>query len=150
MIQKVLIQTQNNGITTVDELGRCLSNVTPTAAAMGVSFEQVGAALATMTAQGTPAAQATTQLNSLLAELGKSGTTASNALAEATKGTEYAGMSFQQMQAAGVPLNEILDMMRNYAEANGKSLLDMFGSIEAGKAALAMTGENAQTFTNNL
>ena len=67
MIQKVLIQTQNNGITTVGELGSCLSNVTPTAAAMGVSFDQVGAALATMTAQGTPAAQATTQLNSLFA-----------------------------------------------------------------------------------
>lgn len=150
MIQKVLIQTQNNGITTVGELGNVLSNVTPTAAAMGVEFTQVGAALATMTAQGTPAAQATTQLNSLFAELGKSGTTAQKNLMAAAEGTQYAGMSFQEMMAKGVPLNEVLQMMADYADKNGLSLLDMFSSIEAGKASLAMTGANAQTFTNNL
>ena len=65
-IHKVLMQTQNKGITTVNELGSVLSQVTPTASAMGVSFEQVGAALAGMTAQGTPTAQATTQLLSLI------------------------------------------------------------------------------------
>lgn len=149
-IQKVLIQTQNTGITTVGELGAVLSNVTPTAAAMGVSFENVGAAIATMTAKGTPAAQATTQLNSLMAELGKSGTTAAKNLAEAAEGSKYAGMSFQEMTAAGVPLNEILALMEQYAGANDKTLLDMFSSIEAGKAALAMTGAGAQSFTNNL
>ena len=77
-VQRILIQTQNKGITTVGELGASLAQVTPTAAAFGVSFDQVGAALAGMTAQGTPTAQATTQLNSLIAELGKEGTTASN------------------------------------------------------------------------
>ena len=65
-IQKVLIQTQNTGITTVGELGAVLAQVTPSAAAAGIQFEEVGAALATMTAQGTPAAQATTQLNAVI------------------------------------------------------------------------------------
>lgn len=65
-IQKVLIQTQNTGITTVGELGAVLAQVTPSAAAVGIQFEEVGAALATMTAQGTPAAQATTQLNAVI------------------------------------------------------------------------------------
>lgn len=65
-IQKVLIQTQNYGIATVGELGAVLAQVTPSAAAVGISFEEVGAALATMTAQGTPAAQATTQLNAVI------------------------------------------------------------------------------------
>lgn len=150
MIQKVLIQTQNNGITTVGELGSVLSNVTPTAAAMGVSFDQVGAALATMTAQGTPAAQATTQLNSLFAELGKNGTQASQNLEKAAEGTKYAGMSFQEMMEKGVPLNEVLTLMADYASKNNLSMLDMFSSIEAGKAALANTGENAEAFTRNL
>lgn len=149
-IQKILIQTQNTGITTVGELGSVLSNVTPTAAAMGVSFENVGAAIATMTAQGTPAAQATTQLNSLMAELGKQGTQASLGLAEAAEGTQYAGMSFQDMTAAGVPLNDIVGLLEQSAQKNGKTMLDMFSSIEAGKAALAITGANAQTFTGNL
>lgn len=149
-VHKILMQTQNKGITTVGELGASLAQVTPTAAAMSVSFEQVGAALATMTAQGTPTAQATTQLNSLLAELGKQGTQAQKALESATKGTEYAGKSFQDLMAEGVPLNEVLDLMDGYAQKNGKSLLDMFSSIEAGKAALAMSGKNAEQFTGNL
>ncbi len=149
-VQKILMQTQNNGITTVGELGASLAQVTPTAAAMNVAFEQVGAALAGMTAQGTPTAQATTQLNSMFAELGKSGTIAQKALAKATEGTKYAGKSFQDLMKEGVPLNEVLGLMDESAKANGKTLLDMFGSIEAGKAALSMTGENAESFTKNL
>ena len=107
-IHKILMQTQNKGITTVNELGASLAQVTPTAASMGVKFEQVGAALATMTAQGTPTATATTQLNQLFAELGKQGTNAQKALADAAKGTKYAGKSFQDMMKDGVPLNDVL------------------------------------------
>ena len=149
-VQKVMMQTQNLGIVTVGELGSVLAQVTPTAAAFGVSFEQVGASLATMTAQGTPAAQATTQLNGILSELGKSGTAASKNLAAAAENSEYAGMSFQQMMEQGVPLNEILDMMSDYAEENGKSLLDMFSSVEAGRGALSIAGESSGIFAENL
>lgn len=149
-IQKIMLQTQNKGITTVNELGATLAQVTPTAAAMGVSFENVGAALATMTAQGTPTAQATTQLNALIAELGKSGTIAANNLTKAAAGTQYAGMSFGDMMSAGVPLNEVLNLMGDYADQSGLSMIDMFSSIEAGKAALAMAGENSEAFASNL
>lgn len=149
-IQKVMLQTQNKGITTVNELGSTLAQVTPTAAAMGVSFENVGAALATMTAQGTPTAQATTQLNSLIAELGKSGTTAAKNLQKATEGTQYAGKSFTELMNSGVPLNEVLDLMAGYAADNGLSMIDMFSSIEAGKSALAMAGDNSAKFAENL
>ncbi len=149
-IQKIMLQTQNKGITTVDELGATLAQVTPTAAAMGVSFENVGAALATMTAQGTPTAQATTQLNALIAELGKSGTIAANNLTKAAAGTQYAGMSFGDMMSAGVPLNEVLNLMAGYADQSGLSMIDMFSSIEAGKAALSMAGENSEAFASNL
>ena len=149
-VQKVMMQTQNLGIVTVGELGSVLAQVTPTAAAFGVSFEQVGASLATMTAQGTPAAQATTQLNGILSELGKSRTAASKNLEAAAENSEYAGMSFQQMMEQGVPLNEILDMMSDYAEENGKSLLDMFSSVEAGRGALSIAGESSGIFADNL
>ena len=149
-VQRIMLQTQNKGITTVNELGATLAQVTPTAAAMGVSFDQVGAALATMTAQGTPTAQATTQLNSLIAELGKSGTQAAVALTEAVSGTEYAGKSFSDLMTAGVPLNEVLDLMGEYAERNGLSMIDLFSSIEAGKSALAMAGDQSAKYAANL
>lgn len=149
-VHKILMQVQNKGITTVGELGASLAQVTPTAAAMNVSFEQVGAALATMTAQGTPTAQATTQLNSLFAELGKQGTVASKSLEKATEGTKYAGKGFSELMAEGVPLNEILNLMGATADMSDQSLIDMFGSIEAGNAALAMSGQNAQQYADNL
>lgn len=83
-VHKVLMQTQNNGITTIGELGSCLANVTPTAAALGVSFEELGASIANLTAQGIPAAQATTQLNALFSELGKKGSKSDKALRDMT------------------------------------------------------------------
>ena len=117
---------------------------------MGVGFEQVGAAISSLTAAGTPAAQATTQLNSLFAELGKEGTKAQIAMLEAAEGTEHAGKSFQQLMDEGVPLNEVLDMMGDYAAENNLGMLDMFSSIEAGKGALGISGSNAEGFTENL
>ena len=149
-VQKVLMQTQNLGITTVGELGASLAQVTPTAASFGVAFEQVGASLAVMTAAGTPTAQATTQLNALIAELGKNGTTAAKNLEKAAQGTEYAGMTFTQMMDAGADLGTVLGMISAEADKNGLTMVDMFSSIEAGKAALAITSQEGETFASNL
>lgn len=149
-VQKVLMQTQNLGITTVDELGASLAQVTPTASAFGVSFEQVGASLAVMTASGTSTAQATTQLNSLIAELGKTGTVASKNLAKAAEGTQYAGMSFNEMMDAGADLGDVLGMISAQADKDGVSMVDMFSSIEAGKAALSIFSGEGATFKSDL
>ena len=137
-VQRILIQTQNKGITTVGELGASLANVTPTAAAAGVGFDQVGAALALMTAQGTPTAQATTQLRSAIAELEKSGTKASDALLAAAEGSEYAGMSFVEMMANVATLGDVMGMLQSYADNTGVSMLDLWSSIEGGNAAMAI------------
>lgn len=137
-VQRILIQTQNKGITTVDELGASLAQVTPTAASFGVSFEQVGAALAGMTAQGTPTAQATTQLNSLIAELGKEGTTASNHFRELTEHIQEGGLSFAEAMERGWDMSDVLSLMDEGAAEAGVSMVDMFSSIEAGKAALSI------------
>lgn len=146
-IQKMLIQTQNLGITTVGELGASLAQVTPTAAAFGVSFDQVSAALATMTAQGTPTAQSTTQLNSLIAELGKSGTVASKNFARLTGDVKEGGLTFAEAMEQGWTLDDVLQLFIKDAEESGKSMVDMFSSIEAGKAALSVWNGN---FSENL
>ena len=148
-VSKVLMQTQNLGITTVGELGASLANVTPTAAAMGVSFEQVGAAMAQMTAAGVPTAQATTQLRSAMTELGKKGTSADKAFRAAAKGTKYAGMSFQQAMAKGANLGDVFGMMQEYANKSGKSMVDLWGSVEAGNAAMLIASD-LDTFNSNL
>jgi len=59
-------------------------------------------------------------------------------------------MSFEDMMAAGVPLNDIMNLMGIYADDSGSSMLDMFGNIEDGEAALTMAGENSNKYTDAL
>ena len=118
-VHKVLMQVQNYGIATVDELGSCLANVTPTAAAMGVTFEEVGAALATMTAAGTPVAQATTQLNALFNELGQSGSKADIALREMTSTVKAA--SAEQLKAMQDAFDDEYEAAQESYEAQEKA-----------------------------
>lgn len=149
-IHKILMQTQNYGKTTVAQLGQSLAGATPIAATMGVSFEQVGASLSTLTSASIPTAEAVTQLKSLFAELGKSGTTGQQALMAAAAGTKYAGMTFQDMMKKGVPVSELLNLMARHASKTGKGLIDLFGSIEAGNAALSLSGYNTASYNKAL
>lgn len=148
-VHGILIATQNKGITTVNEMSGVLAQVTPTAAAMNVSFEQVGASLALLTAQGTPTAQATTQLNALFAELGKSGTIGANSMKKALEGTDMAGKSFSELMTNGVQLNTVLDAMSKYASDSNLSMIDMFSSIESGKSALSIANAS-DTYNENM
>ena len=149
-VQGILLQTQNKGVTTVNELGNALSKVTPAAAAFGVSFEQVASALALMTKQGTNTDVAATALATALSELGKSGTTASKNLKEAADAAGLSEDTFSGLLSEGYNLSEILTLMSDYAEQNGLSMVDMFGSIEAGRATLQLSGSNLEDFNGIL
>lgn len=140
----LFIKTQNKGKTTVDELAASMSSVLPTAAAMGVGIDEVMSAMAALTAQGVPTATAATQLQRLFAELGKSGTQASNAL------FELSGKTFGELQDEGYNVSQIMSMMQDHADANNLSMLDLFGSIQAGQGALLLAGEGADIFTDAL
>lgn len=149
-VQGILLQTQNKGVTTVGQLGSALSKVTPTAAAFGVEFEQVASAIALMTKQGTNTEVATTALSTVLSELGKSGTTASKNLKAAAESAGLTKTSFTELLNDGMNLSEILTLMSTYAEDNGLSMVDMFGSIEAGRASLQLAGDNMDDFNKIL
>ena len=149
-VQGVLIQTQNKGMTTIGKLATGLARVIPTAASFGVSLEQIGAALATTTAAGTQTDEAITGLNSLLSELGKQGQQGAKGLSEAAKAAGLGEQSFQSLVDNGWSLGEILSLMAGYAEDTDRTLIDLFGSIEAGRTALQLTGDNAERFSENL
>ena len=100
-VQGILLQTQNKGVTTVGQLGSALSKVTPTAAAFGLSFEEVATSIALMTKQGTNTDVATTALSSALSELGKSGTTASKNLEAAAQSAGLTGTFFRTVILRG-------------------------------------------------
>lgn len=132
------------GKTNFNELSQSLFQVIPTASALGVEFGDVTAALAAMTAQGTPTRVATTQLRQLFVELSKDTGKASSAF------KEIAGVGFADFIAQGGNVQDALVIMEQAADANGVSLQNMFGSVEAGNAALALTGKGAETFGRNL
>lgn len=132
------------GKTDFESLSKSLYHVIPTASALGVGFEEVTAALASMTAQGTPTAVATTQLRQMMIDLSKEGTKTSAAF------EEVAGVGFQEFIAQGGNVQGALTIIEQAAAANDVALQDMFGSVEAGNAALALTGKGADGFASNL
>ena len=146
----IMMNTQNLGITTIGELSTTLAQVIPTAAAFGVSFEQVGAALATMTSMGTQTAQATTGLNNMLSELGRQSQQAYKNLEAATEAAGLGKKNLQKLTEEGYSLTDILLLMQDYAEKNGKTLVDMFGSIEGGRAALQLITQEGEKYNKNL
>ncbi|MDQ5975714.1 MAG: hypothetical protein QG661_2923, partial [Actinomycetota bacterium] len=140
----LMFTTVKLGKTNVAELSASLFQVTPTAAGLGVAFGDVTAALAAMTLQGVPTSVATTQLRQLFVELSKEGSAAAGTF------EELSGKSFRQFIAEGGNVQEALQVMEAGAASTGLSISDMFGSVEAGSAALALTGGGTEAFTNAL
>ena len=132
------------GKTDFEQLSGSLYNVLPTASALGVGFEDITAAMASMTAAGTPTSVATTQMRQLLVELSKDGG------AVATVFEDIAGKSFKQFIAEGGNTQEALALLHEYAQDTGVGINDLFGSVEAGNAALALSGDNAQGYAENI
>lgn len=139
-----LLTVQNKGVTTVGELGSYLSDVTSIAAPLNVALNDVGAALAQMTQNGNSTAKSTTMLKTMLSELSKEGQKAADVF------TKIAGQSFRDFITNGGDLQGALNLMEQHAKSTDKSIVDLFGSVEAGSAALNLTGLNAQKFNEKL
>ena len=132
------------GKTDFEQLSSSLFQVAPIAASLGVDFQDVTAALANLTAQGTPTRVATTQMKASLSELGKEGTKADKAF------REIVGVGFNDFIAAGGNVQQAFQLMADGADAQNKSVLDLFGSIEAGQGVLALTADGGVAFQESL
>lgn len=132
------------GKTNFEQLAGSLYNVIPTASALGVQFGDVTAAMAAMTAQGTPTSVATTQMRQLLVELSKDGGKASKMF------KDMAGKTFKQFIAEGNNVQDALQLMEKAAGKSGVGINDLFSSVEAGNAALSLTGKGTEAFGNAL
>lgn len=143
-ISDMLIQTQNKGKVTVGELSSVMGKVIPTANSNGVALEQLTASYAIMTSKGIAAAETTTYLNSMMNELGKSGSKTDKLLRSAT------GSSFKELMASGKSLGEVLQIVQDEAGKSGLSLADMFGSAEAGKAAVTLLSNGVDGFNSSV
>lgn len=143
-VSDMLVQTQNKGKVTVGELSSVMGKIIPTANANNVALEQLCAGYAIMTSKGIAAAETTTYMNSMLNELSKSGTTAEKTLRATT------GKSFKELMTEGKSLGEVIQILQQEAEKSGKSLNDMFGSAEAGKAAVSLLSGGVEGFNEQV
>ena len=143
-VSNMLITTQNRGKVTVAELSSVMGKIISTANANKVSLEQLCAGYSIMTVRGIAAAETTTYMDSMLNELGKSGTTADKTLRAA------AGGSFSELMAQGNSLADVLNILQTEAQKGGKTLSDMFGSAEAGKAALTLMANGVDGFNSEV
>lgn len=132
----IFFTTVRLGKTNAEQLSASLFQVIPTAAALGVSFETVGAALAGITSQGVPTAVATTQLRQLFVEFNKEGGKT------AALFDDLAGKSFANFVRDGGSVQDALTLMVEHADDSNTSLSNLFGSVEAGNAALALTSKD--------
>ena len=143
-ISDLLITTQNLGKTTVDELASSMGAVIPVASSVNFNIEELSTAYAVLTKNGIATSEAGTYMKSMLSELSKSGSLTDKAL------KELAGKGFAELKAEGNSTTDILKMLDDYAKANGQSLKDMFGSVEAGSAALVLANQNGAEYNEIL
>ena len=142
-VADLMFQTVKGGKTTFEELSASLFQVAPIAAASGVTFEEISAALATMTKQGVPTKVATTQLRQAMVALQKP-------TKEMGAVIEDLGYESGQAMLEELGLAETLNTLRDATDGSNELLMKMFGSVEAGQAVLALTGDNALVFADDL
>lgn len=139
-ISDMLITTQNLGKTTVDKLASSMGQVIPIAEAQGVGFEQLSASYAVLTKNGLATSEAGTGMKAMFGELGKAGSKTDEILREKT------GKSFADLSAEGKNTGEVLAILQEHADKSGLKMSDLFGSVQAGGAALTLAANGGEEF----
>lgn len=143
-LSDLLLRTQNDGKTIVDQLAASMGTVIPTAAAYNVGIEQVAAAYATMTKQGVNTARATTMLNALFTELEKPDKDAAILLDDLT------GKTFAQLMKEGKSLGEVLGMLYKNLDKDSEAFANLFVNVRSARAANALMADDVSILNYEL
>ena len=138
-----LIQTQNDGKTTVAQYADAIGRVIPTAAAAGVSIEEINAAVAALTVKGTISSESVTGLKAAIA--GIIGPT-DKAQARARE----LGIEFNAEALASKGLTGVLNDVAKATGGTAGEMKQFFDSTEALNAVLSLTAGSGQKFAKYL
>jgi|GEM_PF-1275893 len=128
------------GKTTVEELSSSLGQVSPLAAQVGVSFDELAAATAALTKGGISTSVAVTGLRAILAAVARPS-------AEATKLAGALGLEFNSAALQAKGLSGFLADLNEATGGNVDQLGMLFGGVEALVPMLALAGTAGQDFT---
>lgn len=139
-----LVQVQNDGKTTVDQLAASMGNVIPTASALGVNFDELSSMYVLMTKQGINTKNATTAIRGTLNELSNSGKGAGETLSKLT------GKSFGQLIREGNDVSDILKILYDSVDGDSEAFKNLFGNVKAGQGALAIMNQGTEAYKTSL
>lgn len=131
----IIFGTVRLGKTRVDELQASLGQILPTAAALGVSFEDVAAGLAQLTVKGISTSEAITQLSAVFTAILRKQDTAvklGSKVAEA--------FTLQALQAKG--LTTFLKDLNDALGGSEEKLVELLGRVEGAKAIISLGADN--------
>ncbi|MEE0118565.1 MAG: phage tail tape measure protein [Bacteroidaceae bacterium] len=151
-LQDKIQMTAKNGVTSFEQLAAALPRVTGNASALGVTVDELMATFATLTGVSGNTAEVSTQLAAIFTALIKPSS-------EAAEMAEMMGIRFDAaaIKAAGGMQNFLSQLSANiqeYAASHGVLEQEiygkLFGSAEAMRALIPITGELADTFSANV
>lgn len=131
------------GKTTITELASSLGNVIPMANAMGVSFDETVAATAALTTQGITTSQAVTGLRASLVAV-------SGPTNQAQKLAHKLGLEFSTSALKAKGLEGFLQDVIEKTGGSADAMRELFGSVEATTAVLALAGGGSEKLTSIL
>lgn len=142
-VTDTLFTTMKLGKTTIGELGSSIFQVAPTAAALGISLEELGASVVAMTKQGTKTPIAMTQIKAAISGL----TNPSDDLTNIWRKHHFASGE-AAIKALGY--QGALQLLSKETKGSVGQLKTLLGGMEAASAALQITGDNSEMFSDAL
>lgn len=142
-IMDKLIVTQNLGKTTVGEMGAAFGKVIPSAAAAGVSIDELLASVSSLTANGIPTAEAMTGMKAALSNIIKPAE-------QASKAAQQLGIDFSASHLKSVGFAKFLEEIKEKTNGSQEQMAKLFGSTEALNSIVTLTGPGAEKFAQSL
>lgn len=143
-ISDMLLKTQNDGKTILDELASSMGIIIPMASNYNVKLDQIAAAYATMTKQGVKTERATTFLRAVFTELEKEGSDVADILEDKT------GKSFAQLMGEGKSLSDVLRILYKEAGNNTEEFQRLFGNVRSTQAVASLVNDDFKLFDYEL
>lgn len=137
------IQTQNDGKIVVGQYASQIGRVAPTAAAAGVSIDELNAAISTVTATGVPVESTFAGIRQVIASVIKPSS-------EASKRADELGIAFS---TAAIKQKGFAGFLEEVIQKTGGSEVEiskLFGSVEALSAIMPIINDDLVSFNQNL
>lgn len=126
-ISDSLIQTQNLGVTTIDQLASAMGKAISTASAYNVNLGNLESAYVSLTKAGISTEESTTYISSMLNELGDTGSEVGKILKKET------GKSFGTLMKEGKSLGDVIEVLSDHVDGSAEALMNLWGAPKLAK-----------------